>query len=203
MFCGAIGLGTYPDYERLMAYFIKPLEEERCVLLSYDGEMPPRDIAAARYEAHGVLNARRWSRMMVDLTRLRFVPTSAQLFDFAKGFAGQVPPDARVALVVHPEQVRDANLVEKVARKDGVFLSYFVDPGKAALWMQRSQPLRRNLARGPLVEESNASKPIRLSTQAQDPELRAPHHHCNFFDRRCAAASDITGGARPVAIAET
>ena len=157
-----------------MAYFIQPIEEERCVSLSYEGEIPPREIAA-RCEAHGMLNARRWSRIMVDLTRLRSVPTSRQLFDFAKGFASQIPSDARVALVVRPEQVRDANLVEKVARKDGVFLSFFVDPGKAALWMQRSQPFRRKLAREPLVEESNASKPIRLSTQAEVPDLGGSH----------------------------
>lgn len=149
-----------------MAYFIKPIEEERCVWLSYDGEMPPRDIAAARYEAQGVLKARRWSRMMVDLTRLRVVPTTTQVFDFAKGFAGQLRPDARVGVLVRPEQVRDANLVEKVARKVGVFLSYFVDPEKAALWMQRSQVFRRRLAPEPRFQESNASKPIRLSTQA-------------------------------------
>ncbi len=142
-----------------MAYFIKPIEEERCVSLSYEGEIPPREIAAARYEAHGVLNARRWSRMMVDFTRLRSVPTSPQLFDFAKGFAGQVPPDARVALVVRPEQVREANLVEKVARKDGVFLSYFIDPGKAALWMQRSQPLRRRLRPAPRPQQDRLCKP--------------------------------------------
>ena len=108
---------------------------------------------------------------MVDLTRLRFVPTSAQLFDFAKGFAGQVPPDARVAVLVRPEQVRDASLVEKVARKVGVFLSWFVDPEKAALWMKRSQVFRRKLARNPLVEDSNASTSIRLSRQAEDSKL--------------------------------
>lgn len=28
------------------------------------------------------------------------------------------------------------NLVEKAVRKDGVFLSYFLDPGEAALWLQ-------------------------------------------------------------------
>ncbi len=186
-----------------MGYFIKPIEEERCVSLSYEGEIPPREIAAARCEAHGMLNARRWSRIMVDFTRLRSVPTSRQLFDFAKGFASQIPSDARVALVVRPEQVRDANLVEKVARKDGVFLSFFVDPGKAALWMQRSQPFRRNLPREPVAEESNASKTILLSTPAQAPEVRTPHNHCNSCDRLCAAASDVKGGARRVAIADT
>ncbi len=153
-----------------MAYFIEPSEEERCVSLSYEGEIPPWEIAAARYEAHGVLKARRWSRMMVDFTRLRSVPTPPQLFDFAKGFAGQLPADARVAVLVRPEQVRDASLIEKVARKVGVFLSYFVDPERAALWIQRSQVFRRKLARNPLVEESNASISIRLSAQAADPE---------------------------------
>ena len=132
-----------------MAYCIKPIEEEGCLSLSYEGEIPPREIAAARYEAYGLLNARRWSRIMVNLTQLRSVPTAPQLFDFAKGFTGQIPPSARVALVVRPEQVRHANLVEKLARKDGVFLSYFVDPGKAVRWMQRSQPFRRKLGQEP------------------------------------------------------
>ncbi len=30
-----------------MAYFIKPIEEERCASLSYEGDIPPREIAAA------------------------------------------------------------------------------------------------------------------------------------------------------------
>jgi hypothetical protein len=187
-----------------MAYFIKPIEEDRCVSLSYEGEIPPREIAAARYEAHGLLNARRWSRMIVDLSRLRSVPTAPQLFDFAKGFAGQIPADARVALVVRPEQVRQATFVEKVARKDGVFLSYFVDPGKAALWMQRSQPFRRKLGPEPRFQKSQGRKPYpTTSTLAQDLEPRESHDHCNLNSRRHAASSDIACGTRRVTVAET
>ena len=171
-----------------MTCSIQPIEEERCVCLSYEGEISPREIAAARYEAQALLNARGWSRVVVDLTRLQSIPTSPHLFDFAKGFAGPLPPDARIALVVCPEQVRNAKVIEKVARKSGVFLSYFIDPRKAALWMQRSQAFRQKLAREPLVEESNASESIRLSTQAQDFELRRSHYRSNFFDRRCAAS---------------
>ena len=160
-----------------MAYVIKPVEEERCVTLSYEGEIPPRDIAAARYQAHGVLQARRWNRMMVDLTQLRSVPTAPQLFDFAKGFAGQIPADGRVALVVRPEQVKGANLVEKVARKGGVFLSCFVDPGKAALWMQRSQAFRRKLGPEPRFQKGQVCKSCpTISARAQGPELREPHN---------------------------
>ena len=187
-----------------MAYLIKPIEEERCVSLSYEGEIPPREIAAARYEAQGLLNARGWSRMMLDLTQLRSVPTASQLFDFAKGFSGHVPPDARVALVVRPEQVRDANLVEKVARKDGVFLSYFVDPEKAALWMQRSQTFRRRLRPEPRFQESQMCKPYpTISTRRQDPVVRKPHAHCTLCNRRCTANPDITRGTPQATVAET
>ena len=187
-----------------MAYFIKPIEEERCVTLSYEGDIPPREIAAARYEAHGLLNARRWSRMMLDLTQLRSVPTAPQLFDFAKGFAGHVPPDARVALVVRPEQVRQANFIEKVARRDGVFLSYFVDPEKAALWVQSSQAFRRKLGLEPRFQKSQMCKPYAtISTRAQDPVLREPHAHCELCNRRCTANSDLTRGTRQATVAET
>ena len=141
---------------------------------------------------------------MVDLTRLRSAPTASQLFDFAKGFAGHVPPDARVALVVRPEQVRDANLVEKVARKDGVFLSYFVDPEKAALWMQRSQTFRRRLKPEPRFQKGHMCKPYpTISTRAQDPVIREPHAHCELCNRRCTANSNITSGTRQAMVAET
>ena len=113
-----------------MAYFINPVEAERCVFLSYEGEMPPCELAAARYEAQGLLKTRSWFRMVVDITQMQSVPTPPQLYDFAKGLAVQVPRDARVALVVRPEQVKRASLVEKVAREDGVFLPYFSQSGK-------------------------------------------------------------------------
>jgi hypothetical protein len=43
-----------------------------------------------------------------------------------------------VALVVRPEQERHARLVQEVARRGRVFLTYFLDAGKAALWVKQS-----------------------------------------------------------------
>lgn len=141
---------------------------------------------------------------MVDFTELQSVPTALQLFDFAKGFAGQIPPDARVALVVRPEQVRHANVIEKVARKEGVFLAYFVDPGRAALWMQRSQNLRRKFAPEPRFQKSPVCEPSTIiSTKAPHPQLREPHDHCDLCIRREIASSDIPCGTRLAAVAET
>ncbi len=34
-----------------MSYFINPVEEEQCVFLTYEGEMPPIEAVAVRYEA--------------------------------------------------------------------------------------------------------------------------------------------------------
>ena len=36
-----------------MPYFINPVKEDQCLFLTYEGEMPPIEIAAVRYEATG------------------------------------------------------------------------------------------------------------------------------------------------------
>jgi hypothetical protein len=66
-----------------MSYFINPVGEDRCVFLSYEGEMPAVELSAARYEADAVLDQRRWHRLVVDVTQLQSVPTVPELFDFA------------------------------------------------------------------------------------------------------------------------
>jgi hypothetical protein len=97
-----------------MSYFINPVREDRCVFLSYEGETPAVELSAARYEADAVLDRRRWHRLVVDVTQLQSVPTALELFDFASG------------------------LSSNIARRGRVFLTYFLDPGKAALWVKQS-----------------------------------------------------------------
>jgi len=94
-----------------MACFIKAVEEEQCVYVSYAGDLPPCELAAARYEAYGILRRRCWTRIVMDLTQLRSVLTGVQVFDLATGLAAQIPQHARMALVVRPDQVQNAILV--------------------------------------------------------------------------------------------
>ena len=54
-----------------MSYFINPVEEEQCVFLTYEGEMPPVEVVAVRYETTGLLAAKHWNRMVADFTELR------------------------------------------------------------------------------------------------------------------------------------
>ena len=77
--------------------------------------------------------------MVVDVTQLRSVLTGVQVFDCATGFAAHVPRRARVALVVRPDQLQDAGLVVKITQADGVFLTHFLDPEKAVLWVKQTE----------------------------------------------------------------
>ena len=123
-----------------MSYFINPVGEDRCVFLSYEGELPAVEASAARYEVDAVLEQHRWHRLVVDVTQLQSVPTVPELFDFASGLASNTSRARRVALVVRPEQEPHARLVQKVAGHGRVFLTYFGDPDQAALWVTQSTP---------------------------------------------------------------
>jgi hypothetical protein len=126
-----------------MPYFINPVQEEKCVFVTYEGEMPPVEIAAVRYEATGVLMAKHWRRIVVDITQLRSVPTPMELLKFTRSESSDLPRSARVALVVRPEQRRRARGIQIVARNDGVKLSSFFDAEKATAWVRKLKPTRQ------------------------------------------------------------
>ena len=137
-----------------MSCFIDPVEEERCVRLACQGEPPPREMMAAGNEAQGVLKARGWNKMILDVRRLRSVPTAQQIYEIAHDISGQMPRRARVALVIRPGQIHQAALLEKIVRKNRVFLTYFVDPENAESWFKQAEaPQRIKLPRLNRVEE--------------------------------------------------
>ena len=121
-----------------MSYFINPVGEDECVLLSYEGEVSAAELSVARYEADAVLDQHCWHRLVVDVTRLRSVPAILELFNFASKLSSNIPRHRRVALVVRPEQERQACLVQKAARRGRLFLTYFLDANKAAVWVKQS-----------------------------------------------------------------
>lgn len=130
-----------------MSYFINPVGEDRCVFLSYEGEVPAVELSAARYEADALLDRRQWQRLVVDITQLQSLPRTSEIIDFAGGLSSTVSRARRVALVVRPEQERQANLFQKVARRGRLFLTCFQDPDKATLWVKRSTLQRQMLGR--------------------------------------------------------
>ena len=129
-----------------MSHFINPVEEDRCVFLSYEGEMPAVELSAARHETDAILDQRQWRRLVVDVTQLQSLPRTSELIDFAGGLASTASRARRVALVVRPEQERLARLLQKVARRGHLFLTCFLDRNKATLWVNQS-PRRQMMGR--------------------------------------------------------
>ena len=121
-----------------MSYLINPVEEDRCVFLSFVGETPVVEFSTARSEANGVLDERHWNRLLVDVSRLQSAPTARELFDLAKGLSSSVSRPTRVALVVRAEQEPHARLLQKAARTRRVFLAYFLAPERAVSWMRQT-----------------------------------------------------------------
>lgn len=121
-----------------MSHFINPVKEDKCVFLTYEGEMTLVELMAARREANELLSVKRWNRMVMNIAALRFTPMTLELIDLACDLSSDLPPNTRIALVVRSDQVKDAKLVERVAQIERVFLAYFLDADKAALWVKES-----------------------------------------------------------------
>jgi hypothetical protein len=130
-----------------MSYFINPVAEDHCVFLSHEGETPAVELSAARYQTDAMLDQHQWHRLVVDITKIQSLPGTSHLVDFASGLSSTVSRARRVAVVVRPEQERQASLFQKVARRGRLFLTCFVDAAKAALWVKQATPHRQILGR--------------------------------------------------------
>ena len=117
-----------------MPCLINPVKEDLCVYLTYEGDCSMIEIMSARYEADALLAAKRWNRIIVDITGLRSKFAAQELFDFARGLATDLTESVRVALVARPDQTKYARLIQNVARNDGLFLSFFLDLKEATIW---------------------------------------------------------------------
>ncbi len=129
-------VGTLDDEGNSMPCFISPVEDQRCLRLSLEGEIRPRDLAVMGYEARRRAKARHWSRIVVDMTQLQSSLTPPQLLDLAEILAGQAGRRGRLAFVGRPDHTRQVGWAADVARRSGLCLAYFRDPEKAARWMR-------------------------------------------------------------------
>jgi hypothetical protein len=120
----------------IMSYYISLIEEDQCVFLNYEGEMPAADAEYAQQEVNELLGEKRWNRLVVDATELHSASTTLELFDFAENLCLGLPRGVWIALVFRPDQVKYAQLVENIARNRGVILKCFADVDNANNWVQ-------------------------------------------------------------------
>ncbi len=117
-----------------MSCFINPIKEDLCVYLTYEGHLSMIEIMSVQYEANALLAAKRWNRIVVDITGLLSEFAAQELFGLAKGLSADLPESVRIALVARPDQAKQAKLIEGIARNDGLFLSFFLDVEAASIW---------------------------------------------------------------------
>jgi hypothetical protein len=93
---------------------------------------------STRFAANKYLVVKHWNRIIVDIRNLQLMPTTMEVIALASDLSSDLPRSARIALVVRPDQVKDAKLVERIARIEAVFLANFLNPDEAALWVKQS-----------------------------------------------------------------
>ncbi len=127
-----------------MSYYINQFEEAMCAFVTHDGTMSLAETAAAQQDVAELLAAKRWNRIIVNVTAMQSVPKGAEVFGLGKSLSRSLPRSVRIALVVRQDQAKHARLIEQLARKGGTFLTYFIDAQKAEVWVRRTPPLMHN-----------------------------------------------------------
>lgn len=147
-----------------MSYFINLVEAKKCVFLTYEGDMSVVEATAALEEIAELLVARRWKRVVVDVTTMQSVPKAAELFASGRALSQGSPLSARIGLVVRLDQAKHVRLIEMVARNGRVFLTYFTDAEKAEAWVQ-GDPSRHGTFRNCPHRGHPCAKPTKVETR--------------------------------------
>jgi len=113
------------------------------------------EIMSTRYEAGALLAAKRWHRMVVDITSLRSRFAALELFDFARSLSADLPESVRIALVARSDQAKQARLIERIARNGGLALAFFLDVEAATIWVTGMNPHGR-------IKPQLAGNPVKL-----------------------------------------
>jgi len=117
-----------------MSCCVNPVNNDQCVLVTYRGESPFHEMMATRQVTNRYLVTKHWNRMVVDITRMRSMPTTLELIHLASDLSSDLPRGARIALVMNPDQAEYGKLVQCVARIEGVNLQIFHEIAKAKAW---------------------------------------------------------------------
>lgn len=123
-----------------MSCVINPVKEDQCVFLMYEGNLSPIEIMAARYEANAVLTKRHWSRIVLDISRLRSQLNCQALLELTSGVSLVTPHKIQVALLANVEQIRYAKFSAELVHTDGVSLIIFFNVKQAMTWAKENDP---------------------------------------------------------------
>jgi hypothetical protein len=151
---------------------INPVAHDQCVFLTYEGQISPIEIMAARYEANAVLSKRHWSRIVLDIRRLKFQLNCQALLELTSGGSLVLPHKVQVALLAKPEQIHRANFSAHLVRTEGVSLAIFSDVQQAWTWAKGIAGAGESeMTLAPRENLTNNNFQIRMRNENTD------HHH--------------------------
>jgi hypothetical protein len=119
---------------------IKPFEQEQCVFLRYAGQVSIQDASKALEHAGQLLDARGWTRLIVDATKVTSRLPTMDLYQCANQSLQRLPKGVRIALVVGAAHATDGEFMEDVARNRGLPLTVFVGACDARAWLEKECP---------------------------------------------------------------
>ena len=123
-----------------MSCHVNPAKEDQCLFVTYKGSSPFHEMLSMRHTSNRYLVMKHWNRIVVDIRNLQPMPTTMEVISLASDLSSDLPPSARIAVVVSAAQAEYGKLVERVARIEGVNLQVFFDIAHAKAWAKVAAP---------------------------------------------------------------
>jgi len=120
-----------------MSYRVTVVDD--VVVLEVEGEWDYPIALAAQGEVGAIAREQGLVKILVDLSRCALLPSAADVYEFTKSHFAAFPHQARHAVVVSGEGLRDANVrfSETVAANFGVTLRLFAARDEAFDWLRQ------------------------------------------------------------------
>lgn len=149
-----------------MSCVINPVSQDQCVFLTYAGELSPVEIMAARYEANAVLSKRHWSRIVLDIRRLKLQLNCRALLELTSGVSLVLPHKVQVALLAKPWQINRATFSANLVRTEAVSLTIFSEAQQAWTWAKGIERAGENeMTLAPRENLTSTNSEIRIKNE--------------------------------------
>lgn len=118
-----------------MPYAIEWVEDEAYVRLELSGAITRKEHETSSDDAVRVLAANDCRKLVVDVSRADHKMPVGQEYEFVSGLRSRHQHGTQIAVVVHPDDPADMQLVEDVAQNRGLNLRIFRDGPQAHSWL--------------------------------------------------------------------
>jgi hypothetical protein len=121
-----------------VAFITMTLEEERCVLLHFQGKLTVSELVKSRKAIKLLLRETQVRNVLVDLQTVSNALHPAEIREFVSSHTKAYTVSMRIALIVAPRDWSDAIFAESVAQNQGIRMRIFKNSTLAKEWLATS-----------------------------------------------------------------